>query len=180
MDLFDIFNGAEAWHTRRLLETAAQLSDEQLDRPLSHPAHIFPWPAPDQSLREVLERMVYTTEVWTAALSGSGMPEEIGRQTPAVLLKRLESANQQFHAILSDVRNRGAWDDRFVDALCDPPETFTFGGMFAHVITFNAYRRIVAMEALRGLGAHVEGFGCPTEFEQSLGPKPVRGDEWRP
>jgi len=49
----------------------------------------------------------------------------------------------------------------FVDALCEPPETFTFGGMFAHVITFNAYRRMVAIDVLRGLGVKVEGVGCP-------------------
>jgi hypothetical protein len=37
------------------------------------------------------------------------------------------------------------------------PETFTFGGMFAHVITFNAYRRMVAIDVLRDLGVKVEG-----------------------
>src|SRR4051812_15422021 len=31
MDLFDIFAGQESWHTRRLLETAMTLTDEQLD-----------------------------------------------------------------------------------------------------------------------------------------------------
>jgi len=65
-------------------------------------------------------------------------------------------------------RNRRSWDDTFVDALCEPPETFTFGGTFAHVITFNAYRRMVAIEALRRLGAKVESFGCPSEYLASL------------
>ena len=46
----------------------------------------------------------------------------------------------------------------------EPPETFTFGGMFAHVITFNAHRRMLAMDAMRRLGAAVEGFGCPSEY----------------
>mgnify|MGYP001112841643 FL=1 len=55
-------------------------------------------------------------------------------------------------------------------ALCEPPETFTFGGMFAHVITFNAYRRIFAIDALRRLGVKVEGFGCPIEYVASLAP----------
>ena len=69
---------------------------------------------------------------------------------------------------MADVRNRGAWEDTFVDALCEPPEAFTFGGMFAHVITFNAYRRMLAIEALRCLGVRVEGFGCPMEYVESL------------
>ena len=32
MDLFDIFSGQESWHTRRLLDLAKTLNDEQLDR----------------------------------------------------------------------------------------------------------------------------------------------------
>jgi AraC family transcriptional regulator len=39
--------------------------------------------------------------------------------------------------------------------------------MFAHVITFNAYRRMLAMDALRRLGVKVEGFG-PMEYVASL------------
>lgn len=70
--------------------------------------------------------------------------------------------------MLTDVRNRSAWEDTFIDALCEPPETFTFGGMFAHVITFNFYRRMLAIDALQRLGVGVEGFGCPEEYLASL------------
>ena len=66
------------------------------------------------------------------------------------------------------MRNRNAWSDTFVDALCEPPETFSFVGMFAHVITFNTYQRLLALDALRRLGVKVEGFGCPTEYEASV------------
>src|SRR5262245_36114239 len=34
MDLFDRFAGNDSWHTRRLLESAKTLTDEQLDRQL--------------------------------------------------------------------------------------------------------------------------------------------------
>ena len=34
MDLFDRFAGNDSWHTRRLLEYASTLTEEQLDRPL--------------------------------------------------------------------------------------------------------------------------------------------------
>jgi hypothetical protein len=40
--------------------------------------------------------------------------------------------------------------------------------MFAHVITFNAHRRMLAMDELRRLGVKVEGFGCPSEYLASL------------
>jgi hypothetical protein len=84
------------------------------------------------------------------------------------MLERLDRADADFHGVLTDVRNRSAWDDTFVDALCEPPETFTFGGIFADVITCNAYRRMLAMDALRHLGAKVEGFGSPIEYVASL------------
>jgi uncharacterized damage-inducible protein DinB len=177
MDLFDRFAGADSWHTRRLLEHAASLSEDKLDRPLNGTIAVFGWCEPDANLREILERIVQTTEVWTAALTGGDAPNLEGapaeERTPAALLARFNKAEAEFHRVLTDVRNRGAWDDTFVDALCEPAETFTFGGMFAHVITFNAYRRLAALDALRQLGANVEGFGCPTEYELSVAP-------WRP
>ena len=89
-------------------------------------------------------------------------------RTPSAMLARLDLADAGFNGVLTEVRNRSAWDDTFVDALCEPPETFTFGGMFAHVITFNAYRRMLAMDTLRSLGVKVEGFGCPSEYVASL------------
>ena len=43
MDLFDIFSGQESWHTRRLLDLAKTLSDEQLDRPLPNQVTVCPF-----------------------------------------------------------------------------------------------------------------------------------------
>jgi AraC-like DNA-binding protein len=172
MDLFDIFSGQESWHTRRLLELAKTLTDEQLDRPLNNQMRIFPWDSPDQNLRQLLDRMVQTKEVWAAAMTGAGMPllddAPPEDRTPAAMLERMEKADAAFHKVLADVRNRSAWDDTFVDALCEPPETFTFGGMFADVITFNAHRRMLAIDALQRLGAKVEGCGSPIEYVAQL------------
>jgi uncharacterized damage-inducible protein DinB len=174
MDLFDRFAGADSWHTRRLLEHAETLSEEQLDRPLNSTVAVFGWCVPDRNLREMLERIVQTKEVWTAALTGGDPPSLEGtpasERTPAALLARFERADAEFNSFLCDVRNRGAWDDTFVDALCEPAETFTFGGMFAHVITFNTFRRLTALDALQRLGVSVEGFGCPMEYETSVAP----------
>jgi AraC family transcriptional regulator len=171
-DLFDIFSGQESWHTRRLLVLAKTLNDEQLDRPLKNQVKIFPFDGPDESLRQILDRMVQTKEAWAAALTGGGMPPMDNApptdRTPAAMLARLDRADTKFQGVMTDVRNRSAWDDTFVDALCEPPETFTFGGMFAHVITFNAYRRMLAMDALRCLGVKVEGVGCPMEYVEYI------------
>ncbi len=172
MDLFDIFNGQESWHTRRLLDLAKTLNDEQLDCPLKIQIKIFPWDGPDQNLRQILDRMVQTKEVWAAALTGGSMPlldnAPPEDRTPSAMVARMEKADAAFHSVLNDVRNRSAWEDTFVDALCEPPETFTFGGMFADVITFNAHRRMLAIDALRRLGAKVEGCGSPIEYVAAL------------
>jgi AraC family transcriptional regulator len=172
MDLFDIFSGQESWHTERLLSLAATLHDEQLDRPLESQTKVFPWDGPDRTLRQVLDRMVLTKEVWAAALTGGSMPlmEDAPpeHRTPSAMLERLKTADTAFNGVLADARNRGAWEDTFVDALCEPPETFTFGGTFAHVISFNFYRRMIAIDALRRLGVDVPGFGCPEEYLASL------------
>jgi hypothetical protein len=175
MDLFDRFAGHDSWQTKQLLEQAATLSDEQLDRPLNGGIPLFPFCDADRNLRELLDRLVRTREVWALALAGRPLPPgddgiEGGDRTPGGLLARFDKADAEFMAILREVRDRGAWDDTFVDGLCEPAETFTFGGMFAHVITFNIYRRLTAMSALRAAGVKDVGMGCPTEYEAAVQP----------
>jgi AraC family transcriptional regulator len=173
MDLFDRFAGNETWHTRRLLEYASTLTEKQLDQPLPMVVELLPWRESNKTLRQLLENIIFTKEVWTAALSGADMdmngPPE-SQRSPQAMLQRLEKADAELHRILSHVRNRSAWDDTFVDALCEPAETFTFGGVFAHIMTFNAHRRLMALDALRQLGVQTEGFGDPMEYEENVAP----------
>jgi len=176
MDLFDRFAGNDSWHTRKLLEYASKLKDEQLDRPLNTAVEIIPWREMPRTLRDLLENIIFTKEIWTAALSGTEMPNVNGtpmsERSPAAMLARLEKTDAEFHRIFRDVGDRGEWDSTFVDALCDPAETFTFGGVFAHIMTFNAHRRLLALDALRQLGVEVRGFGCPIEYERKVAPWP--------
>lgn len=173
MDLFDRFAGNDSWHTRRLLEYAGTLTEEQLDRPLAMVTELLPWRESNKTLRQLLENIVFTKEVWTAALSGADMdmngPPK-SQRSPQALLHRLEQTDAELHRIFGDVRNRSAWDDTFVDALCEPAETFTYGGVFAHIMTFNAHRRLMALDALRQLGVQTEGFGDPMEYEETVAP----------
>ncbi len=117
--------------------------------------------------------MIFTKEVGTAALSGADMdmngPPK-SQRSPQAMLQRLEKTDAEMHRIFSDIRNRSAWDDTFVDALCEPAETFTFGGVFTHIMTFNAHRRLMALDVLRQLGVQTEGFGDPMEYEESVAP----------
>jgi len=173
MDLFDRFAGNDSWHMQRLLEYARTLSDEQLDRPLPTVVELLPWRESNKTLRQLLENIVFTKEVWTAALAGTdmdmnGAPQS--QRSPQAMLQRLEKTDAELHRIFREVRNRSGWDDTFVDALCEPAETFTFGGVFAHIMTFNAHRRLMALDALRQLGVQTEGFGDPMEYEESVSP----------
>jgi len=172
MDLFDRFAGNDSWHTRRLLEYAGALTEEQLDRPLPTVVELLPWREANKTLRQLLENIVFTKEVWSAALSGSDMnmnPPK-SQRSPQAMLQRLDKTDAELHRIFSDIRNRSGWDDTFVDALCEPAETFTYGGVFAHIMTFNAHRRLMALDALRQLGVQTEGFGDPMEYEESVAP----------
>ena len=172
MDLFDRFAGNDSWHTRRLLEYASSLTDEQLDRSLTTVVELLPWRESNKTLRQLLENIIFTKEVWTAALCGANMdmnPPK-SQRSPKAMLQRLEKTDAELHRILRDVRNRSAWDETFVDALCEPAETFTFGGVFAHIMTFNAHRRLMALDALRQLGVQIQGFGDPMEYEESVAP----------
>src|SRR5215471_10243146 len=172
MDLFDRFAGNDSWHTKRLLEYANTLTEEQLDQPLPTVVELLPWRESNKTLRQLLENIIFTKEVWTAALSGSttDMKPPKSQRSPKAMLQRLEKTDVELHRILRDVRNRSAWDDTFVDALCEPAETFTVGGVFAHIMTFNAHRRLMALDALRQLGVQTEGFGDPMEYEETVAP----------
>jgi AraC family transcriptional regulator len=165
MDLFDRFAGYETWHTRKLLEHARHLTDDQLDQPITTP-ELLPWHEPERNLRELLDRIVFTKEVWTAAMTAGKLPEINRKLSPEEMLARYDQADSEFQRILCGVGSRGAWDDTFVDDLCEPPEQFTFGGMLAHLITFNSYRRLTAASLLRNLGVTNVGFGDPIEYER--------------
>jgi AraC family transcriptional regulator len=113
----------------------------------------------EASAAQMAERLVFTLEVWVAAISGEPAPEGGGD-----LLGRFEAAARAFARLVRGIRARGAWDDAFVDALCEPPQSFTYGGVVAHVLAFGAVRREALAGVLAELGAHPSP-GDPIEWE---------------
>jgi len=109
MDLFDRFAGNDSWHTRRLLEYASILTEEQLDRPLPTVVELLPWRESNRTLRQLLENIIFTKEVWAAALSGADMdmngPPK-SQRSPQAMLQRLEKTDAELHRILGGGRNR--------------------------------------------------------------------------
>ncbi|HEX9416442.1 MAG TPA: AraC family transcriptional regulator [Gaiellaceae bacterium] len=166
MDLTDRMLEHDLWLTGRLLDAAGELPEPQLDEPVptpTEPRHAW-FEDGDPTLRTMLDRLVYSKEIWTAALAGRDQPERGGTSIDE-LRERHERSGEEFARAVRDIRDRNAWDTAFVDALCDSPETFTFGGMVAHVLTWSAHRRQVIVGALRNLGADV-GTGDPIEWER--------------
>ena len=166
MDLTDRMLEHDLWLTGRLLDAAGELSDEQLDEPVptpTEPRHAW-FEEGDPTLRSMLDRLVYSKEIWTASLAGRDQPER-GGTTVDDLRDRHDRAGEEFARVVRDIRDRSAWDTAFVDALCDPPQTFTFGAMVGHVLTWSAHRQKVIIGALRNLGTDL-GTGDPIEWER--------------
>ena len=167
MDLSDRLVEHDHWLTARLLENAAALPDEALYRPIrpGRVVHAFEGAEPD--VRTMLERIVFTIEVWTAAIGGRDIPPRDQRSIPA-LQARLAAAQPQFAALVRRVRDRHEWDDVFVDALCTPPVSFTLGSVIAHILTVGVVRRQAVIEALRELGVQDVEARDPIEWERAI------------
>lgn len=157
----------------RLLAAAATLPADALARPL-RPGFVAVWfEGEEPSAGLMAGRLVRTLEVWTAAIVGEAVPDVPAADgpsdgaggdaqarafaAPAVdvddLRRRLARVAPRFARVARAIRDRGAWDDAFVDALCEPPQSFTYGGVLAHVVTYGAIRREMLASVLTELGA---------------------------
>jgi AraC-like DNA-binding protein len=159
-DLTDRMVAHHLARVRELLEAAAALPAEALERPL-RPGFVAVWfEGSEPSAALMAERLVFTLEVWNAAITGQSMPGGTGDD----LLRRFDRAARDFSRVARAIRDRGAWDDAFVDALCEPPQSFTYGGVVSHILAYGAVRREALAAVLRELGADVSA-GDPIEWE---------------
>lgn len=167
MDLTDRLVEHEHWHTARLLEQAAALPDAALDRPVRPGLVVHEFEGPEADVRTMLERIVFTKEVWTAAIAGGEVPPR-GQRSIAALQTRLAAVQPQFATLVHRIRDRNEWDDAFVDALCTPPVSFTFGSVIAHILTVSLVRRQTVIAVLRELGITDAETRDPIEWERMI------------
>ena len=164
MDLTDRLLSHDAWVTDRVLERAAQLSEAELDREIRPGNIVFRFDGPEPSVRAMLANHVFAKEVWIAAISGSQFPTHKDKSLTALRSRHAEAA-RRLHEIVRGIRDRGEWDDAFVDALCEPPQSFTYGSVIAHILSHAAHRRGILLAALRELGVQDVESGDPIDWE---------------
>jgi hypothetical protein len=148
--------------TRALLDLAKQLPDEAYRRELRPGNSVLTWEGDEESVAVVLERIVFTLEVWLAAILGGDFPAD-RTDSPADLLRRHDEVAPRWLEMVRDFGRRDAWDDRIIDALCEPPESFVLGSIVAHVLTFSIHRRLGVRAMLRELGVEAD-HGDPIDW----------------
>ena len=135
-----------------LLEAAAGLSDDEYRR-VRLPGHRpLSWAGVCVSAADVLRHLVLDKLPWLASIVGDAEPDLSGPDDPASLAVRHAEIGPRWLDLIRDIDRRGAWGDRVVDALCDPPESFLLSQIVAHVLTFSAHLRQLARWMLSDAG----------------------------
>ncbi len=162
MDLIDRMLEHDRWTVAQMLELAERLTDEQLDAPID--IGIETVNESKVSLRDLLASLVDTKERWMAAVEGREVPPQDDHSIVGMQV-RFADAGPAFVRKFQEARRRGDEDVTFIDATCDPPESFTYGGVIAHVLNFSAFRRTLALSAFWEFGLRDLGNGDPRKWE---------------
>jgi AraC-like DNA-binding protein len=150
------------WLVGEMIERAAGLPDDVLDAPIELSVEDLD---DKPTLRSQLSRLVGQLAMWNAAIDGRPYDFEAEHdESLADLRARLADEGPAFLAHVQQIVDEGGLDETFVDAVCDPPEVFTYGGMIAHVLTFSAHRRTLACGALIEAGVTDLGAGDPMRW----------------
>ena len=154
MDLLDRLLAHDVWSTRQLMLQSKPLTESQLDQPFD---------IDSRTLRACFVHIIEAMEIWNDLLyERTPRPRNelsVKSQSLEGLTVRLEEAGGELAAISKKIAREERWDDRFTDILDNPPQSKTFGGTIAHVITHSMHHRAQAMYMLEKLGIqdHIEG-----------------------
>jgi AraC family transcriptional regulator len=148
------------WLTGEMIERAGRLPEDELGQPIEVPADDG-----GQTLRSLLSRLVGQMDMWNCAIAGRPYDWSVEEhEHPGAMRQRLARVAPEFLSEVRDATASGRLDETFVDALCEPAEVFTYGGMIAHVLTFAAYNRTRAVLALKKTGIEDLGWGDPMKW----------------
>jgi hypothetical protein len=159
MDLLTRMVEHHVWLVGELVDRCGQLSPDQLSARVEISVDGID---DEPTVLSLLARLVGQMAMWDAATHDR--PYDIGAERSETLEDVRAKLAEVGPAFLDQVRAivaEGRLDETFVDALCDPPEIFTYGGMIAHVLTFAAHRRVLVCGALADAGIQDLGAGDP-------------------
>lgn len=150
------------WLVGELLQRAGKLDDERLDAPIELSVE----GVDDQpTMRSLLSRLVGQMDMWNNVIASRPYDWAVEQNEALSSIKaRLDRAGPAFVAEVRLVVEEGRLDETFVDADCEPPEVFTYGGLIAHVLTFAAHRRLLVLGALASAGITDLGSGDPRKW----------------
>ena len=162
MDLLNKMVEHHVWLVGEMVSRAATLSDEQLDAPIQISVEGVD---DDPTLRSLLSRLIGQMAMWNAAIAGRSYDFEIeSGESITSMRSRLAEEGSTFLTQVREITDQGRLDETFVDAICEEPEVFTYGGMIAHVLTFAAHRRVLVAGALIDAGITDLGAGDPMRW----------------
>jgi AraC family transcriptional regulator len=161
MDVLTRMVDHHLWLVGEIVDRTDKVCDRTLDRPIELSVE---WIDEAPTLRSVSDRLVGQLEMWVKAVEGGTEMPPRGDTSPPGLRRRLDHVAPRFQKIVIGPIAEGRADETFVDATCDPPQTFTYGGIAAHVLTFAAVRRTLAIGALESAGVIDLGSGDPMRF----------------
>jgi AraC-like DNA-binding protein len=162
MDLLLKMVEHHVWLVGEIVECATRLTDEQLDEPIVLSVEDDPDPS---TLRRIISRLVGQMAMWNATMASReyDFSVEVDESLTSAR-RRLAEAAPVFVAHVREAVEKGQLDDVFVDAASDPPYVCSYGAMVAHVLTFAAHRRTLAVLALDKHGVGRLGWGDPIEW----------------
>jgi AraC family transcriptional regulator len=160
MDLIIKMVEHHVWLIGEMVDRASTLSDDQLDATLGTGIEDdLP------SMRSLLSRLIGQMDMWNCALAMRDYDwSQESHESIDAMRGRLAEVAPVFVAHVREVAEQGRLDETFVDALCEPAEVYTYGGMIAHVLTFAAYRRTLVVGALDAAGIPELGWGDPMKW----------------
>jgi AraC family transcriptional regulator len=160
MELLQKMVDHHVWLTGEMVRLAGRLSDDQLDETIGLSVD-----EDEQTVRSLLSRLIGQMGMWNAAMATRDYDWSVeDHETLTSMRQRLDVEGAAYVAHVREVCEQGRLDDTFVDALCEPAEVFTYGGMIAHVLTFAAHRRTLVALALDHHGIGELGWGDPMRW----------------
>jgi AraC-like DNA-binding protein len=169
MDLILEMVDHHVWLVGRFVDLAARVGDADLDEPMRGTVALVD----DESLRWVVSRLIGQMAMWNAAVADEEYDFGVeDHESVLSMRRRLDVTAPQFASNVRRFATEGRFDETFVNAFGPEPTVLTHGAMVAHVLTFAAHHRLLAVARFAELGLGDLGLGDPKEWFAVGGVRP--------